>query len=142
MRLNKYIYLLITTLFLSCTDRNPDDESLKNYTNRISNKSNFSFSFIIENVSNDIILNKEIKPNDHLDFCKYSTIDYNGIACPNFKTIKIKFPNSMGYICSFSENNLCIPTKNFIEDNVDTHIGDNIYEIVIDNEDYEKAFEL
>lgn len=143
MRLKNYLYLLIILLIQSCTDRNPDDETLKKFINRISNQSDFTFSFIVEDISGDIIFDEFIKPNEYLDFCEYFAINYNGVGCSDFGIIKIIFNDNRGYICDYTSiNNMCIPSKNLVEDKVGTNNGNNIYIITINNVDYEQAFEL
>lgn len=143
--MKKYIIIIITASFISCTDRSERDEV--NFTVNIKNTSSVSMTIEGYAPNNDLIINNLIITSNAAGAeCNYQAELFSGYIC-GADSIVFKFPNGKGYICSYRITNaqpeLCFPDKTpFGNDPSFINLGNRNYQFIINESDFVNAYEL
>jgi len=133
-------YLIISILLLTaCTT----EENLKTYSVSVTNSSLVQVE-ILGYSGNALVFSKQIEPSKNVKICSYISESFTGITCEN-DSIVFKFNNGTGYACDLrgGSDSYCFKSKNpFVNEVSFAKIGDNNYNFVIDEMDYENAYVL
>lgn len=138
MLTNHFRISVVLMLLFSCTDTN--DEVAQSFSIQIKNES--SNPLIFEGWRNSEIIIDETILNNSFHSITYNRVNFSGLF-GNVDSLAIKFENNKGYLCTGElTDNLCFQNKDGF--NVDDFIslGNNNYEFVITQDDFDNANDL
>ena len=139
---NIVVFLIFSFIVFSCTDTDKRREvsyevSFKNTTNLPFQIKGFSF---YDELEYEYEINSMSSGGDFT----YDSENFDGYR-RRADSIVIIFPDNKGYICAdrVNANNLCFNGKSPLgNDSSFSDLGNNIYEFIITQEDYDNAYTL
>ena len=141
--MRKLLYILLVGIFIySCTSE-PD---VRTYTTRIRNSSNSILNIKGHDTQDNLVYNELVGLGGSSTNCVTSSESFLGLSC-SIDSLIVKFDNNRGYICAVRITNnqpeLCFSNKTpFGNDPSFLDLGNNTYEFVITQEDFENAYDL
>ena len=139
---NNIVALWVLLLFIVGCTSEPDEFNFRTFLkNESSNKFTVNTYFNSEEITSI-----ELNNSESIDICNYISEVFGGFSGCTIDSISIVFESGKGYSCDIlpgTDDNLCFQDKNpFLGSENFRNIGNNDYEFVITEEDFNNAHDL
>lgn len=144
--MNNIILLILVVSFITYNSCTTDEEQLFNFKAIIKNESNEDITIEAYSLDN-LVFENELDQNQTSDSCEYISSSFFGYICP-LDSMVFRFNNQKGYISlvPIPPSNVSpyeFPNKSpFGVTGGYTNKGNNTYEFIITEEDYNNAFDI
>ncbi|PZW40791.1 hypothetical protein LX95_01859 [Mesonia algae] len=139
---NIVVFMIFSHVFFSCTDT--DERPEISYEVSFKNNTNLPLQIKGFSIYDELEYEYEISSMSSGGDFTYDSENFDGYR-QRADSIVFIFPNNKGYICAdrVNANNLCFNGKSPLgNDSSFSDLGNNIYEFIITQEDYDNAYTL
>lgn len=134
-------YLSCSVLLIGCTVE-PD---LSKYTTFVTNQTSEIVNISGYDANRTKVFENILDPEDESERCEVFVEAFYGLASCGIDSLVVKFNNDKGYICAFTTDGaeFCFNDKFPLgNDTSFIDLGNNIYEFIITQQDFEDAYNL